>query len=206
MRRRIEGPPGKARILEAAIELVAEGGNARASISEICKRARVQPPAVYYHYGSKDNLVAAVVESVAVAWLDELEAMATQGRTFEALLAAALRGWRALILQPDGPTLLLTRIQLECADKSATIREALRRVMSRARVVVSRSLEGVVGPIASADEIAVTIISLVQGAALQHHLEKDEAALDRRLAEIGNTIRLLTQAHRSVEKTPRRTS
>jgi AcrR family transcriptional regulator len=201
---RPESPSGKARILQAAIELVAEGGNARTTISEICTRARVRPPAVYYHYGSKDGLIATVVETVAAAWLDELEAMAAQGITFEARLRAALRGWRALILQPEGPTLLLMRIQLECADNSPTIREALLRVTSRARSIIARSLEGVVGPISSADDIAVAVVGLLQGAALQHHLENEATALDRRLAEIGSIIRLLTRTHRTGKHTPRR--
>jgi hypothetical protein len=72
--------PGRARILEAAIELVAEGGYGRATISEVCRLAGVRPPAVYYHYGNKDGLVAAVVETVAAAWLDELETVAREDR------------------------------------------------------------------------------------------------------------------------------
>jgi AcrR family transcriptional regulator len=195
---RQQSNPGRARILEAAIKLVAEGGYASATINEVCRLAGVRPPAVYYHYGNKDGLVAAVVETVATAWLDGLESVAREGSSFEDRLNAGLRGWRALILEDRSPIQLLIRVQLECRPNAPTIPAALISVMARARTIIAGAVEGVVGPLADADELAQTIVSLLQGAALRHHLENDIEGLDRRLTEIGNTITALVDARRQI--------
>jgi hypothetical protein len=99
----------------------AEGGCAAATISEVCRRAGVRPPAVYHHHGSKDGLIAAVVETVARPGLTELERLARQGATLEERIDAVC-GWRALLLEPQSPVLLLIRVQLECRDETSPIR------------------------------------------------------------------------------------
>jgi len=189
--------PGKARILEAAVELTAEGGVARATISAVCERAGIRPPALYYHYGSKDGLVGAVVEAVAGAWLEELRStVVAEGDPLEAVIASALRGWRAAILAPQSPVELLLRVQLERADDSPPIREALRRVMARARAIIADALDAVAGPLRNPEAVAQMVVSLVQGAALRHHLDRDERALDRRLAEVGDALVALVTSQR----------
>jgi len=188
---------GKARILEAAVELTAEGGVARATISAVCERAGVRAPALYYHYGSKDGLVGAVVEAVAGAWLEELRAtVVAEGDSLEALIASALRGWRAAILAPHSPVELLLRVQLERADDAPPIREALQRVMARARAIIADALDAAGGPLRDSQGVAQTVVSLVQGVALRHHLDRDERALDRRLAEVGDALAALVVAQR----------
>ena len=198
--------PGRIRILEAAIELVSDRGYAGATMSEVCRLAQVRPPAIYYHYGSKDGLIAAVVETVASAWFVELEASAEAGTILDERVAAGLRGWRALIVEPHSAIMLLVRVQLECADSAPPIREALARIMERGRSIIRGAIEGVVGPLAEADGLAQIILSLVQGAALRHHLNGDPEDLDRQLAEIGHAIRTLValriHTHSPVQETP----
>ena len=195
---------GKARILEAAVDLTAEGGVARATISAICERAGVRAPALYYHFGSKDGLVSAVLEAVATAWVDELAAsvVAKKGQSLEEFLPAVLRGWRALILAPQNPVELLVRVQLERADAAPPIREALRSVMERTRAIIADMLEEIAGPLRDPHALGQTVVSLVQGAALRHHLDKDEIELDHRLAEIGDAITALVAAHQAPGATP----
>ncbi len=188
---------GKARLLEAATELLAHGGYAGATVNEICRRAGVQPPTLYYHYGNKEGLIAAVVETMVDAWLDELEAAVAPVASFPQRLAAGLRGWRALILTPHTPIRLLIRLQLDSAGSVPAIRAALQRVMQRSRAIISRAIEEVSGPVRDVDQLAQTALGLLQGAALQHHLDQDDDGLDRRLGEIGSTLALLVETRRS---------
>jgi AcrR family transcriptional regulator len=187
---------GRARILDAAVGLVSEGGPGRAAISEVCRRAGVRPPAIYYHYGNKDGLMAAVVETVAAAWLDELEADAALGAGLEERLDSGLRGWRAMIRDPQSAVMLLVRVQLDCAASSPTIGAALTRIMARARSIIATAIEEAAGPLDDADELAQIVVSMVQGAALRHQLEGDDGGLDRRLEEMRKTIRTLVGARR----------
>ncbi|HET6733713.1 TetR/AcrR family transcriptional regulator [Mycobacterium sp.] len=52
----------KAQIVAAAIEVIAEVGFAQASIRKIADRVGIAMSAVLYHFGTKDNLVDAIVE------------------------------------------------------------------------------------------------------------------------------------------------
>jgi AcrR family transcriptional regulator len=185
---------GNTRLLEAAIDLLADGGGTRATVNEICRVAGVRPPALYYHYGNKEGLVAAAVEAASTAWLDELEALVGTGSTLEKRVTAGMQGWRALILDPRSALLLLLRVQLDSAQTSSEIRAALVRVMARAKEVIADAIEGVAGPLDDRAEFAAILLDLVQGAALRHHLEDDPASLDRHLAEIGRTIRTLVES------------
>ncbi|MFW6136045.1 MAG: TetR/AcrR family transcriptional regulator [Chloroflexota bacterium] len=50
------------RILRIAQDLFTSKGFANASVREICERAAIAPPTLYYHFGDKDGLYKAVVE------------------------------------------------------------------------------------------------------------------------------------------------
>ncbi|WP_395309189.1 TetR/AcrR family transcriptional regulator [Mycobacterium sp. AMU20-3851] len=52
----------KAQIVAAAIDVIAEVGFAQASIRRIAERVGIAMSAVLYHFGTKDNLVEAIVE------------------------------------------------------------------------------------------------------------------------------------------------
>src|SRR5882757_1103673 len=52
----------KAQIVSCAIEVIAEVGFAQASIRKIADRVGIAMSAVLYHFGTKDNLVDAIVE------------------------------------------------------------------------------------------------------------------------------------------------
>jgi len=54
----------RAQIIAAAIEVIAEIGWAQTSIRKIADRVGVAMSAVLYHFGTKDNLVEAIVEDM----------------------------------------------------------------------------------------------------------------------------------------------
>jgi AcrR family transcriptional regulator len=178
---------GKARILEAAIDLVGEHGHAGATISEICKRAAVRPPTVYHHFGSKEGVIAAAVETISAAWLAELEKSLPAKKGFDQRLRKAMQGWQAAIEAPTKPVKMLLTIQLECADRSVTIRDALRRVHEQACAVVRRDLDQS-GLFEDTAALADAVVGLVLAAALRFHLEPDRTALQMRLREIARML------------------
>jgi AcrR family transcriptional regulator len=87
------------RILDGAEELFGEQGVDRVSIREITKRAKVNLAAIYYHFGDKQDLIAAVFERRVVpvneARLTALtaveEAAGKKGPKLEAVLDAFIR-------------------------------------------------------------------------------------------------------------------
>lgn len=87
----------KTRILDVAEELFGEQGLDRVSVRDITLAAKVNIASVSYHFGGKDELIAAVfarrigpVNESRVAALDELEAKA-KAPTVEKILEAFVR-------------------------------------------------------------------------------------------------------------------
>ena len=62
----------KAQIVAAAIDVIAEVGFAHASIRKIADRVGIAMSAVLYHFGTKDNLVDAIVEHMYRTMLTQL--------------------------------------------------------------------------------------------------------------------------------------
>jgi AcrR family transcriptional regulator len=58
------GTARRAQIIDCAIEVIAEAGYANASIRKIADRVGIAMSAVLYHFGSRDNLVDAVIEQM----------------------------------------------------------------------------------------------------------------------------------------------
>lgn len=65
------GDQTRARILDVALELIADRGFAATSTREIAERLGVTKAALYYHFRTKDDLLAAIV-GPAMAELDAL--------------------------------------------------------------------------------------------------------------------------------------
>ena len=185
---RVRPQPGRARILQAGLELAAESGPSGMTISQICERAGVKPPAIYYHFGSKEGLLGAVVETVAEGWLDQLEASQPAGGEIAVRLGAAVDGWQAMIEDPTRPIKLLLSVQLDGADRSTEIEASLRRIYQRAREVIAGGIRAAAGEVADVDLLAEQVLGLVQAAALAFHLESDRKLLRVRLRSIGRLI------------------
>lgn len=180
--------PGRARILQAGLDLAAESGPSGMTINLICQRAGVKPPAIYYHFGSKEGLLGVVVETVAEAWLDQLEASQPAGSDIAQRLRAAVDGWQAMIEDPARPIKLLLSVQLDGAERSPEVEASLRRVYERARHLIAESIRSADPEVAELDVLADQVLGLVQAAALAFHLEPDRKHLRARLRAIGRLI------------------
>ena len=180
--------PGRARILQAGLDLAAESGPSGMTINQICQRAGVKPPAIYYHFGSKEGLLGAVVETVTEAWLDQLEASQPAGGDIAERLRAAVDGWQAMIEDPVRPIKLLLSVQLDGAERSPEIEASLRRVYERARTLIAGSIRAAAGEVSEVDVLADQVLGLVQAAALAFHLESDRKRLRGRLRAIARLI------------------
>ncbi|OBH39618.1 TetR family transcriptional regulator [Mycobacterium sp. E342] len=99
-----------AAILDSAIELFVERGPAAASIRDIAVRARVNHGLVFRHFGTKQDLVAAVLDQLTAqlttltdrgAPVDEIQAAG--GRQLRVIARALLDGYPAGRLQSSFP-------------------------------------------------------------------------------------------------------
>jgi AcrR family transcriptional regulator len=88
----------RSRILDVAEELFGEQGFDRVSIRDITRQARVNLAAINYHFGAREDLIAAVFErrvvpvnKARIAALDKVEQSAKENPKVEDILDAFIR-------------------------------------------------------------------------------------------------------------------
>src|ERR1051325_12000606 len=88
----------QSRILDVAEEMFAEQGLDRVSIRDITKKARVNLASINYHFGSKEDLIAAIFErrvvpvnQARIAALNAVEHTAKKNPKLEKILEAFIR-------------------------------------------------------------------------------------------------------------------
>ena len=110
------------RILDAAERLVGERGYTAASISMISKASGLSPSSIYWFFGSKEDLLAAVVERGVARWMrDQRTLVADAGDLGEFLEASA----RTVAGHPDFLRVLFM-IVLDGREGAPKARDALR--------------------------------------------------------------------------------
>lgn len=91
------------RILTAAERLLLESGYDQVSVRSVCAAAGVNPAAVHYHFGSKEALVAALLEArLGPLWETELDALAARAPDVASVVEAVIAPLRALAADPSG--------------------------------------------------------------------------------------------------------
>ncbi|MEV6561600.1 TetR/AcrR family transcriptional regulator [Nocardia sp. NPDC051756] len=81
----------RAQIVECAIETIAELGYHQASVRKIAERVGVAMSVVQYHFGNKDEMVAAIVAELYRSVLDVMLPMVEAEATARGKLAAHIR-------------------------------------------------------------------------------------------------------------------
>jgi len=179
--RRARGQESRERLLDAAARGVAERGFAATSVSDLCARAGVARTALYWHFGSKEGLLAAAIERVGSSWIERVrEDVFRHGRTLERL-DALIAGWRRIAEESPEWLRLLMLVLLEKGRSSPAVREAVVGVVARAREALALGLAEGLGAALSPEareEVATTALALLQATVMARALDP-EADLDR---------------------------
>jgi AcrR family transcriptional regulator len=94
----VEGKDPRSRLLEAAIEAVAEGGIADLSLRRLAQRVGTSHRMLIHHFGSKEGLWVAIVGEVERRQLDAVADLVADP---EASFADATRAWWRHISDPS---------------------------------------------------------------------------------------------------------
>src|SRR5271169_3984024 len=85
------------RILDAATELFAARGYAGAGVDRLAQRSGIAKTAIYYHFGNKEGLLAAVLDRAATQWIEAIQVAARQAGDPLGRLDRAVAGMRAML-------------------------------------------------------------------------------------------------------------
>ena len=184
-----KGERTRARIVDAAAALIYERGVAGTTIEDVKAAAEVSGSQLYHYFSDKEALVQAVIDRQAGAIVGNTE-RADLGTT------EGLRAWRDLVIAEAGRShgqggcpLGSLGSQLAESDPAARIRVAAGFGRWSAAITdglralhASGHLSAGIAP----DDLAVTLLAILQGGLLLAQVERDtrplETALDTLLA------------------------
>ena len=171
---RARAAAGRAAVLQAALDQLAEGGYASASVAAVARRAGLATGSVYRHFPSKADLFAEVFRVAAQREVDVLAAIRADtpeerlARCVEAFvrraLAAPVRAF-ALIAEPVDPAVEAERLAFRraYADIFASILRG--RPLDAdlfATAIVGALAEAMVGPLARPDTDPTALVANLQ--------------------------------------------
>ncbi|WP_327098889.1 TetR/AcrR family transcriptional regulator [Nocardia vinacea] len=181
------------RLLDAAADLIAEGGYERMTLAAIGVRAGYSPGLVTARFGSKEGLLWALVERMVVDWqgrsLREVIGGTTGAVAIRAMLAELKSSWlrspnrmRALYILMFEALLPVPLLQQRMLELHRDLRTSVRGVIE------SGMAEGTVGSDVDAEAVARLVVGGLRGAAYQAMLDPEDVAVDRALDDLGLLI------------------
>jgi AcrR family transcriptional regulator len=143
------------RILDAASMLMADRGYAATSISALAKEADVRPASIYWAFGSKEGVLAAVVDRSSQRWLGEHGPSIRSAATLD--LWEGIRSLAPLFAQQPEFLRLLLVLSLERRDGDPAVIASARRIRSQ---VVDGLVEMFLPSIEVDDDAARRLVAL----------------------------------------------
>jgi AcrR family transcriptional regulator len=122
------------RIVDAALELLGEGGYASAGVQAVAARAGIATGSVYRHFASKDDLFTEVFRRAAARELATVDAVAADdGRPARERIAAAAEAFarRALAQPTRAYALLAEPVDAAVEEQRLAFRRGYRDVFAR---------------------------------------------------------------------------
>lgn len=187
--RHAEGARTRERILEAAAELIAGQGYAATSITQISQRSGANPASIYWAFGSKEGLLAAVMERAAESFFQRLDPP-KHGDPWSWLGGLA----EAFAEGPEFLRLLLV-LSLERRDGDPLVLDAARRVRTIAIAGLASAYADafeIADPFrrrAICDRLARLTLMLFDGVFVASQIESDTTDLRRAFETIAIAVR-----------------
>jgi AcrR family transcriptional regulator len=180
----------RARLLDAAIETLAEQGYTALTTTGVCRRAGLSQGALFKHFETKAGLVGALAERLFAALIEDFRAgFADAGASGDRL--GAVLGELARIF---GEPRLLAALELYTAARTdAVLRAQLAPVLARHRANLLHEARELFPGAAQAnpdfDALVDSVIAALQGAALGRLVTGDLESIRQSLAWLERRLR-----------------
>jgi len=204
--RRAQGAASRERLLEAAVALFAERGVAATGVDAVARKAGIVKSALYWHFGSKQGLVAAVIERVGETWLREIRASVDQGGDLDGRLERFVAGMRGLVEERPELLRLLLAVGLERSDMDASSREAASRVVAAGRAEIVEGLHDALGyELPDPEAVAHLALEITIGIAIEARLWPSQTDLAEGFARLQRAMarEIISQMRRAGRRAPR---
>ncbi|MFF8840350.1 TetR/AcrR family transcriptional regulator [Streptomyces sp. NPDC015130] len=182
----LKGAETRDRLLDATQELIEAGGYLGAGLNQVIAASGAPRGSLYFHFpGGKDQLVGESVRRAGRAIGGELESLADSSHSVTEFVEAVLRhlGER---LEESGwhKGCPVATVALETASTNDPLQEACSEVYTSWEAALRARLAG--HP--DGDDLAITILALVEGALLLARTHRSKEPLDRVARRIGALV------------------
>lgn len=184
-------------LLDVAERLMSENGYAGTPVSAICKAAGVAPTSLYWHFNSKEGLLAAVMERGSARWFDALpQWSAVAGDTGGRETALIEHGAAAVGAHPLFLRLFYVLALEGAGDEVAG--QLVRRVRLRAIGYFANAITGLLATLVddeiarlAAAELTRFAVAFSDGCFFATQLEPDETDLKRMYTDLAVALQAL---------------
>lgn|GEM_PF-1401618 len=187
-RRRLKGEASRERILDAAVQLFSQRGYAGTGVLEIARRAGIEKAALYWHFGSKEGLLAAVIDRANAEFVERVLKRASSASP-EERLDRFVNGLRRLAVEDSHMVRLMLSIAIEHSQVSERSRGAVRRIFERTRRAVEVGFEQALGvKLPDVDLIARLALAYLDEASVRAAIDPEGAEHERFFAHLRRLI------------------
>ena len=192
-----DAPPGagtkggrtREAILAAGVTLACRTGLGGLSIASLAAEVGMSKSGMFAHFGSKEALQLAVLDTAARQFAVEVVLPALQVPRGERRVRALLEGWLTSGLERRPGGCLFVKSSTELDEQPGPVRDRLRDqhlelARTLARVFAGGIREGHFRPDADPDQFAVDLHAVMLGFYHQHRLLDDPRAADRARAAV----------------------
>ena len=211
-RRKQLGVESRRRIVDAAAALMAERGFAGTSIAAVSQRSGLPSGSIYWHFESKEALLAAVMEEGARRWFEALPRIDDLPTEPGARIAALFDvSESSLEAHPEFLRLLLL-IALERRDVDPASLAVIRRVRNLALERIRTMLVVLLTPLKLqnvqriADEFSRLVLVVSDGAFVAQHIDPEQADVRRSFTLLRRALTALAREMRDTRTRGRRRS
>jgi AcrR family transcriptional regulator len=189
-RRKLKGQLSRERIIEAAVELFSERGYAASGVDEIARRAGIEKAALYWHFGSKEGLLAMVLDRMDAQIVEGIVKRVSAVADSEQRLDLFVKGLESLVAERGYLVRLMLGVALERRG-SPESRAAIQRIFERTRVAVEQGFEQGLGvKLPGADLIARLALAYLLEAAVREVVDPEGVDHARFFAHLRRLIAL----------------
>lgn len=200
-RRRELGAQSREAILDAALALMSESGYEGATVAKIAKASGLPASSIYWHFGSKAGVLAAVMERGADTFFtltrdSQLPPEKPEAEPFEKLMLRLHLARKAFEANPEFLRLLFLLILAE--PRNEAVAAIVARINAQGREILHHQIfesyraagESVAQQIA--DRLTVPALAMFNGAVVTIHTNP-EVSLESLIDSMARTVYLLAE-------------
>ena len=183
------GRKTREKILRVATGLMSQHGYSGTSVDMICTEAKVVKTAIYWHFGNKSGLMAAVIDDISDSWVGVIEAQVGGAATPAERLDSLLASLKDLVTNRSTLLRLIEVVIIEAAHLDDEITEAVGRLHRRTIDAIVKGFNASLGfELTSGPMLAHTIMSLMHGIHRYLLLYGDKVDVDAYFDDMRRTI------------------